>query len=173
MKNALVVIISFLSCAFFCVRGAFFSAFPITALSHGAGIEQGVKNECYSEAYLYKSSSGCKVVSLNGFGGDFFCNVGSGGLLSAIKSVKGERFFVPSEVAVSGGLSFEELRDFFVARLNARAVFCESASGVYNEYYYSSAIKNCAVINGKRVNLQIGKTNAGISVASPVAFGSY
>lgn len=169
MKKVFVIIASFLSCAFFCVRGAFFSVCPLALCARGLNLPSGVKAQCYSEAYLYKSSSGCKVVRLSGG----FCKVsGEGGLLSAAKSVKGERFFVPSNV-LNGGLGFEELRDFFVKSLLAKKVFCEKADGAYNEYYYSRAIKNYSVINGKRVNLQICKTAAGVSVASPIAFGSY
>lgn len=199
MKKTLVIIISFLSLAFFCVRGAFFSVCPLAVCARGLNLPKNVKNQCVSEAYLYKSSSGCKVV---GFSGDFyvffnFCGAGeffnfsketfcgeSGfcglnkkaetcGIFEVAKSVKGERFFLPAEAFSKSGLRYEEFCGFFVKNLGAKKVFCEQAEGAYNEYYYSRAIKNYSVINGKRVNLQISKTGAGVSVASPIAFGSY
>lgn len=191
MKKTLVIIISFLSFAFFCMRGVAFSVCPVAVCSRGLNLPKNVKNQCVSEAYLYKSSSGCKVVR---FSGNFCCffnfcgerrffyesgvcgsneKVETRGIFEIAKSVKGERLFLPAEAFLQSGLRFEEFCGFFVKSLGAKKAFSEQAEGAYNEYYYSRAIKNYSVINGKRVNLQISKTGAGVSVASPIAFGSY
>lgn len=52
-------------------------------------------------------------------------------------------------------------------------VFEERGSWGINYYYYSKKIPFYCIINNKRVNLQVAISQKGITIGSPLIFGSY
>ena len=170
MRGRVLFVLSVISVAFFTFSGAFFdSALVFEPKEMNAG--GTVAENCVYELYLYQKSSGCEILSFN---------TGEKERIRIEKfkfgrAVKGERLFIPAAEFSSDGLNEEETQIVgrIIENLNAEKVFCESGEKFYCEYYYSPSVKSFSIINGKKVNVHISYTNAGVSFSSPMAFGSY
>ncbi len=166
MKKIALIALSALTLTIFCFAKASEGALPVCLAMRKLGLESG---ECVYELYLYKKSSGCEILS--------FAAENEVDLFKALRgnvcSVSGERLFFSNRALAEQNYSFGKIIEFFVSELRAEEVFCEQGDGFYNKYYYSPRIKNYVTVGSKRVNLQISQTEAGVSAASPLAFGSY
>lgn len=193
MRGLVSFVLSAVSVAFLTFFGGFSycgSALGAKALKQS---EVAAKN-CVYELYLYEKSSGCEILSFNASQAD---EVRAQKLLRG-GAVKGERLFIPaSEFSSSGIIGIngingngadgesakneraknESAKNGIVGQiikdLNAEMIFCESGEDFYCEYYYSPRLRRFSVINGKKVNLHISYTHAGVGVSSPIAFGAY
>lgn len=63
--------------------------------------------------------------------------------------------------------------DAVVKRLNARNVNSQQLGDTYVACYYSSLIRDRAVVDGKEVNVQIAYRNGTVTVGYPLILGSY
>lgn len=102
------------------------------------------------EIYLYGDSAACRAVS------------DAGGLYLK-KYVKGEAAYIADEAEL----------DKMLADLRAKKVFSERGSDFSNVYYYSPKIRGYLVLGGKKVNLHVSETRAGIKAGAPLIFGGY
>ncbi len=91
-------------------------------------------------------------------GGFFTSNISDVG---ALYSSKGYSF----------SLSSDNLE--FIDSLNAKEVYSSKIQDVENTYYYSNKIKTYQIINGKRVNVHVAKTNNKIVVGIPIIYYGY
>lgn len=168
IKRGTIILLSALIFAFFCIINLINGAFPLFSAVKNLNLSKTELLSCVSEAYLYKNNSGCKIEKLDNCG--FILPIKSG---ARALDVKGERFFLPIELIDEKGYSLDFISEVVIKKLCAKEVFRESGEDFFNVYYYSPNIKNYVTVGKKRVNLQISQTSAGISLASPVAFGSY
>lgn len=168
IKRGVVIILSALIFAFFCVISLMNGTLPLSFAVKNLNLSKSELSDCVCEAYLYKNNSGCKIEKLDYSAA--FSPIKSG---ARISDVKGERFFLPVELINEKGYSFNFISEVVVKKLCAKEIFRESGEDFFNVYYYSPNIKNYVAIGENRINLQISQTSAGISLASPVAFGSY
>lgn len=61
----------------------------------------------------------------------------------------------------------------FLADMGAKAVFIEKTESGESYYAYSSDIRYAKTVKNKRVNLQIHIGDCGVTVGSPIIFGSF
>lgn len=185
MRGLVSFVLSAVSVAFL----TFFGGFSYCGSALGAkALKQSevVAKNCVYELYLYEKSSGCEILSFNASQADEVCaqKLLRGG------AVNGERLFIPASEFSSSGINGisgngadgesaknESAKNGIVGQiikdLNAEMIFCESGEDFYCEYYYSPRLRRFSVINGKKVNLHISYTHAGVGVSSPIAFGAY
>ena len=55
----------------------------------------------------------------------------------------------------------------------ASIVFSETVSGIKNIYAYTKKIKNCIMLNGKKINIHIAVSADKTVAGSPIIFGGY
>ncbi len=168
IKRGFVIILSAFIFAFFCVISLIGGTLPLFFAVKNLNLSKAEFSDCVCEAYLYKNNSGCKIEKL-----DYRAVFSPIKSVARISEVKGERFFLPIELIDEKGYSFYFISEAVIKKLCAKEVFRESGEDFFNVYYYSPNIKNYVTIGENRINLQISQTSAGISLASPVAFGSY
>lgn len=171
MRGFVSTCLSIILFAFLALFGAFNYSKPIFCKATDFLSESELES-CVYELYLYHNSSGCEII---GFDAQNLKGVRAEKLKRG-KDVKGERLFIPFEK--TNFISLNENKTIKAAKaicdeLRAKKVYFESGEDFYNEYYYCDGIKNFSIVNGEKVNFQISYTSAGISFASPVAFGAY
>lgn len=111
--------------------------------------------------YLYSANSNAQIVS--------FKLQESACKFNAFM-VKGESLFLPfnkNESAVN------EYIGSLLSEYNAKLQLIESASFIDSEYYYTNKITNYVIINGNKVNIHVAKGRSGITVGTPIIFGSF
>ncbi|HBF86918.1 MAG TPA: hypothetical protein DDW54_04480 [Clostridiales bacterium] len=128
------------------------SVFVLFTLTLGAGAE--LKGDGEHVFYLYRESSGCKIVRTTEEKADEF--------IYFKQSLKGE----------SAELKDEERAAEIIEKLGAKEVFSESGDGFYNRYYYTPKISRYVILRGRKINLHLAVGNK-VSVGSPLIFGSY
>ena len=77
--------------------------------------------------------------------------------------VKGESFTAP--------LNYDYKK--LLEELNAKIVMTEDASEGNSYYAYSKKIRYCKTINDKKINLHIFVGKTGITVGTPIIYGSF
>jgi len=76
---------------------------------------------------------------------------------------------VDGESATLSGVTRAEIEK----RYSAALVFCESAAGIDNYYYYSPYFYKSVNICGRIINLHIAERGDDICVGTPIIFGGY
>lgn len=107
------------------------------------------------EMYFYSSSSNAETV--------FLKNGEEKNFVYYFPALKGE-----SVTTTKGSKISKILSDYnFIKICSFKVANCAG------DYYYSDKIRGYKFINGKKVNLQIVKSEYGYKVGSPIIFGSY
>lgn len=104
---------------------------------------------------------------------EFYCGTSSSDckIIRADKYAKLTRIFL-SDVC-GEGTQFEQLDiDGFLASVDGKIIFSESAAGITN-YYCSANLPYSVVIDGAEINLHIAVCENSVKVGSPIIFGGY
>ena len=113
--------------------------------------------------YLYSQSSNAKIITVNG--------KSAKEQIKKLRGIKGQSVFL--DYSLMGEQSSLNWASGQIASKNATLVFKEEGEWGKSEYYYSPLIANFCVINGNKVNLHMVTNERGISIGSPLLFGSY
>ena len=84
--------------------------------------------------------------------------------------IKGESIFVDNKNSES---AINEYIEALLIKYKAKIQLVEVASYGKSEYYYSNKIPNYVIINGYRVNVHISISSYGITIGTPLIFGSF
>ncbi len=113
--------------------------------------------------YLYSQSSNAEIITVNA--------KKAKEQIKSLKDIKGQSIFLDySLIDEQSCLNWASEQ---IASKNATLVFTEEGEWGKNEYYYSPLIASFCIINGNRINLHVAVNEKGISIGSPLLFGSY
>ena len=124
-------------------------------LNKNCSFEKGVHTY-----YLYSSSSNAKIIS---------CNISDNLKLGSL-CVKGESLYLPFQ---NGESMVNEYIEQLLKAYNAKNQVIEKGNFGDGEYYYSNKIPTFVIINGRRVNVHVVKGTSGITIGTPLIFGSF
>ena len=110
--------------------------------------------------YLYSSSSNAKIINYDindSVNLNSFC-------------IKVESLFLSFQ---NGESAVNEYIALLLKEYNAKSQGIESGNFGRGEYYYSNKIPSFVIIGGKRVNVHVVKNTSGITIGTPLIFGSF
>ncbi len=139
-------------------NGMFFNFRQINLFDKNYNFKSGIHT-----FYLYSNSSNAKMISYDIEGEKDKVKINS-------FNIKGESLFLPFQ---NGQSAVNEYISSLLTRFNAKIQIIESGDFGDGKYYYSKAIPNYVIIKGKRVNLHVVKSKMGVTVGTPIIFGSF